>query len=558
MAATDRGHVLLRWKVAAQRMIVSLLVALCLIVAAPPGIARDWSGSPVDRGYVLNAEINRSSNPRRHCVPQMYAGMDRQAVLQAPAGGWPGEPQAVAVFNIHGGEVMIAHGADAICGQMHDMRTRDSRFRAGVGQVVVPRKGNTEPIIVAWQTPLLPEWVPTIRLGSPSHLQYEDTARLLLRAACMAVTVALALSALMGWLAVRELPFLYYAGSCLVLFLWQAMLNGLSGYPYPWFPFLDHLSQWHVQLSTFSTVLMLLGMAVLGGGQETGGRIARRAHWVIGLALLVSLLAFVLPLPGLRAMAVLPLVLLATGCSLVLMFTVVMLLRRRHEAVLGLVAIAPFLAIVVAEMGASRWWIEHRVECQQLAATWLLMMSAYALNRRLSLIRLQRDEMRRLADTDGLTGLPNRRFGMQRLRQLHGQARKDGKPLSVAFLDVDHFKSINDSCGHEAGDQVLVAVADLLTESVRAGDDVVRMGGEEFLLLLPGIGAEQAALRMEELRERVDLLPLSHLAPGLRVTVSIGVAQMQPNEGDADLLLRRADKAMYQAKQSGRNRVQRV
>lgn len=532
-----------------------LLVLLGLLLSTLPAAARDWTGSAVDRGYVLSAEPNRQANPRRQCVPRMLEHLDRRAVVEAPPGGWPGEPQAVAVFNIHGGEVMIAHGGEAVCGRMHDMDTRDSRFRAGVGQVVVPRRGDADPIVVAWQTPLLPEWVPTIRLGSPNHLQFEDTARLLLRASCMAVAVALALSALMGWLAVRELPFLFYTTTCALLFLWQGMINGLVGYPRPWFPMEGQLAQWHVLLSLLSTVVMLLVLGVLSHGQVLWGRFWRWIHVVVLASLAIGLGAFLLPPAGLRALAVLTLVLMAAGSFLMLALALAMLVRRRHQAVLGLVAVLPFLAIVIGEMVSAGWWIQYRVESQQLAATWLLMIAAYALNRRLGLIRIQRDEMRRLADTDSLTGLANRRHGMQRLRELHAQAAERGLPLSVAFLDVDHFKSINDSCGHEAGDQVLLAVAGVILEAVRGHDDVVRMGGEEFLVLLPGVTAGQARERMEQVRERVAMLSLVAIAPGLKVSVSIGVAQLQPSDITADDLLRRADRAMYQAKQAGRDRV---
>ena len=532
----------------------------CLIVLfalwVPPAGAQGWTGSSVDRGYVLESATNRQNNPKRHCVPTMLDGLERQATIEAPQGGWPGEPQAVAVFNVYDGEVMIAHGPDAICGRMHDMRTRDSRFRAGIGQVVVPRKGNHDPIIVAWRTPLLPEWVPTIKLGSPNHLQFEDTARLLTRAACMAITLSLALSALMGWLAVRERPFLYYAVSCVLLFLWQAMINGLAGYPAPWFPFATHLTQWQVALGVMCTTVMLLGLWVLSCGKSPEPVAVRWAERLVACFGCVALLAFVLPPSGLRVLALLPLILLAAGCCMALMLSLFMLVRGRHEAVLGVVGLLPFLAIVGGEMSGASWWIMHRVEVQQMAATWLLMMAAYALNRRLGLIRVQRDEMRRLADTDGLTGLPNRRYGMRRLKQLLSAAREKNMPLSLAFLDVDHFKSINDSCGHEGGDQVLVAMAALLTDVVRGQDDVVRMGGEEFLILLPGVTAESARERMEALRERIGLMVLGHISPGLRVTVSIGVAQLVAADADADMLLRRADKAMYQAKQSGRDQVQ--
>ena len=109
---------------------------------------------------------------------------------------------------------------------MHDARTRDSRFRAGVGLVVVPEAGDHEPIVVSWTRPLKPRWVPTIQLGAPSPVQQNDTARLLVRAACIAVAIALALSALMGWVTTRDRSFLVYVGAVPCSVLWQAVLGG--------------------------------------------------------------------------------------------------------------------------------------------------------------------------------------------------------------------------------------------------------------------------------------------------------------------------------------------
>jgi hypothetical protein len=98
----------------------------------------------------------------------MLAGPRQQVQVSAPAGGWSGQPQALDVFNVFAGEVRVQHGDREICGNMHDARTRDSRFRAGIGLVAVPPAGSHEPFLVSWQTPLKARWVPTLRLGAPS------------------------------------------------------------------------------------------------------------------------------------------------------------------------------------------------------------------------------------------------------------------------------------------------------------------------------------------------------------------------------------------------------
>jgi diguanylate cyclase len=168
------------------------------------------------------------------------------------------------------------------------------------------------------------------------------------------------------------------------------------------------------------------------------------------------------------------------------------------------------------------------------------------------------------AERDPLTGLGNRRHTDRRWAELMAVARLRAtaghdEPLALAQLDVDHFKHINDEHGHAVGDRVLVALAGLLRAQLRAGDAVARHGGEEFVLLLPGLDAEQAAEVCERLRERIanypwrQALALAPEAPALAITVSVGIAEAPPH--DLVLLLQRADDALYQAKRAGRNRV---
>ena len=183
------------------------------------------------------------------------------------------------------------------------------------------------------------------------------------------------------------------------------------------------------------------------------------------------------------------------------------------------------------------------------------MMAAYALNQRLGRLRQQRDELRQLAETDGLTGLPNRRAGLQQLARHLERVDRERGPLVIGFLDIDLFKDINDRHGHAVGDQVLVAVARALRAAVRSQDQVVRMGGEEFLLLMPGMPREAASARLDRLRQHLTEAARALQVPGLEVTASIGLAQWRPGEDDLAALLRRADHAMYVAKRAGRNRV---
>jgi diguanylate cyclase (GGDEF)-like protein len=152
---------------------------------------------------------------------------------------------------------------------------------------------------------------------------------------------------------------------------------------------------------------------------------------------------------------------------------------------------------------------------------------------------------------DGLTGMLNRRALEQRLTELEGQAAVTGRPIAVLAGDIDRFKAINDEYGHAAGDDVLVDIAYRLRKQLRAFDLAYRVGGEEFLVLLPGATVHEAAARAEQLRAAVAAEPVG----GLDVTISFGVAASEPGAFDRDELLAAADRALYEAKAAGRNRV---
>lgn len=173
----------------------------------------------------------------------------------------------------------------------------------------------------------------------------------------------------------------------------------------------------------------------------------------------------------------------------------------------------------------------------------------------LSNLRL-RESLVQQSVRDPLTGLFNRRHLEETFDlELHRSARRN-EPVSVLMFDVDHFKRFNDRYGHDAGDAVLRAVSDLVQRHIRAGDVACRYGGEEFLLLQPGMSALDAAARAETLREAVSRLRLSHQGASLgNVTISVGVATYPEDAADREALVKRADEALYAAKRGGRNRV---
>jgi diguanylate cyclase (GGDEF)-like protein len=163
-----------------------------------------------------------------------------------------------------------------------------------------------------------------------------------------------------------------------------------------------------------------------------------------------------------------------------------------------------------------------------------------------------------LARTDALTGIPNRRYAEEVLRAERARMERYGTPVSVVIVDIDYFKRINDTRGHQSGDEVLKHFANLARELCRVNDFVARWGGDEFVVILPQTSHRDAEAFADRLRLSVEHAEFHCLegAPPEKVTISAGVAQSEVDPADtADLLLDRADKALYDAKKQGRNSV---
>lgn len=158
-----------------------------------------------------------------------------------------------------------------------------------------------------------------------------------------------------------------------------------------------------------------------------------------------------------------------------------------------------------------------------------------------------------MAREDALTKMPNRREFHDRGQQAFAQAQRQGAPFTAVFIDLDRFKEVNDSMGHGIGDTLLVTVARVIREQVRASDIYGRLGGDEFALLLPNMNAQAASSYVEGLRKR---LLAAMKEKGWPVTFSIGVASYKVAPQDYDLLIKQADALMYEVKRGGRDRIQ--
>lgn len=169
--------------------------------------------------------------------------------------------------------------------------------------------------------------------------------------------------------------------------------------------------------------------------------------------------------------------------------------------------------------------------------------------------RRDRRRLQRLAETDGLTGLLNHRRIFEEADRVAARAWHASDPLSVIVADIDHFKTVNDSHGHAEGDRVIQRVAAALSAGLREGDRAGRLGGEEFLLLLPGSRADGAELVAERIRQAIAGGDGSEIGEAISVTASFGVAELSEAHGNFSKLFRIADERLFEAKQGGRNRV---
>jgi len=169
--------------------------------------------------------------------------------------------------------------------------------------------------------------------------------------------------------------------------------------------------------------------------------------------------------------------------------------------------------------------------------------------------RNQRDTLLAQAYTDGLTGLLNRRAAQLRLDEALQSMRRGGQSFSLALCDLDHFKLVNDEYGHAAGDAVLRQMASTLRQGVPRGGWVARWGGEEFLIMLPGLDTQAASAAMDVLRQRVAQRPFLVSERSLHITLSIGIGGLQGPQDEIVRVLTEADDSLYEAKRQGRNRI---
>lgn len=228
---------------------------------------------------------------------------------------------------------------------------------------------------------------------------------------------------------------------------------------------------------------------------------------------------------------------------------------------------AAFYKSMWQSIGSTGHWageVWNRNKDGEMYAEWLTISAIFneekqitnyvGISSDITLLKQHEKQLERIAHFDALTGIPNRTLLSDRMKQAIAQTAREQNMMAVCYLDLDGFKPINDTLGHEVGDRVLIEIAQRIQHTIRGGDTVARLGGDEFVILLLGLErGEECSQTLERLLS-VIAAPIDDIAKKLELSASIGVSIYPLDDEDADTLLRHADQAMYVAKQSGKNR----
>ena len=184
-----------------------------------------------------------------------------------------------------------------------------------------------------------------------------------------------------------------------------------------------------------------------------------------------------------------------------------------------------------------------------------LFLNNYVIRKTEKAVNIAYNRIQRSVAFDDMTKIYNRRTGMERLNEEFARHDRTHEDMTLAMIDIDKFKAINDTYGHQAGDMVIIDTAKKIKESLRESDIAFRYGGEEFMIILPGSNEVEAVRPLERLRTKIAGNVVEYKGSEIRATISIGIASVLDHETNVAQVIERADKALYKAKKTGRNKV---
>lgn len=496
--------------------------------------------------------------------PQLLSLIERGADgarvrLRPHAGRWPAPPFVLVVSDLGLSSVELIDPYDGSRRRASLLSARSASV-LGVGRVgflvstPLP-DGSALELLLPHESVISPP----LRFAAQSLHQFQGQQNrwIAFVSASFAVMVAMALVAVAFGLFLRDRTFLLYSGYMLAYALVMAIQSGYVAHPLGWSWVADEPRMWG-RASTAVSVALACLFAARFMRLDLYAPGWRRLVMGLAIAIAVALVPGFVPGPNWQALGrwlINPL--LIVGGPLLLGAALVAALRGSRYAWFFLAGWLPLLVLTVmtsAQVGGAFAGLVWLNDASLIAGAFETLVLSLGLADRSLQVRRERDRIQALADTDALTGLPNRRHTLSRLDNMLRDIRLRTRPLAVMFLDLDHFKNLNDHHGHLAGDEALCITARVLDEGLRDEDLLGRYGGEEFVIALPGSDRATALAVAERLRLAISQIVLPGVAREVELSVSIGLVMRVPGE-TAESLLARADQAMYQAKEQGRDRV---
>ncbi|MEO6798712.1 MAG: diguanylate cyclase [Rhodanobacter sp.] len=475
-------------------------------------------------------------------------------IVIAPQPPWVNDERVLTIYPAPMGAVTVIDG-----GQTHRLSMDDfSAAIHGHGRLawrIPSTRAASQPILLRLEPNETLSAPLRFRILSSSEYLERDAQWLVFASACLAAMLAMVLMAVCFSLMLRDVTYAWYAGYIVCYGLIQGIQTGFVFHPLGW--------QWLAGVSwTVGAAAVALSVAFASLFMMRFCDLQRRARLLrvpviavaVGMIQLVLMRCSGIPLLISMAQALLN-PLLMIGALLLLVAAIVAAVRGSRQAWFFLAGWTPLLLLTAAtsaQVNGALPRLDWLNDASLAGGAFEALVLSLGLADRALRLRQDRDVVQVLADHDPLTHALNRRSWSERASAM--LAADPTRPIAVLFMDLDHFKLLNDHHGHNTGDRALVAVATTLAAELRPGDLLGRHGGEEFVAILEGISAKEATQVATRLCRRVNRLEIPVHDEGQMLSMSIGVALRRHND-NLESLIERADQAMYRAKLHGRNRV---